>query len=144
MAELDERFPQNTLIQRVYLPGARAAQAIRAGDSTTAIELLKAAAPYERAHLWVIYLRGLAYLELDRADEAAREFRKIDEVQGVWVPVSIRSLAQLGLARALAASGDAAGSRRAYDDLLVSWKDADESFGLHQQAQAEYEALPAS
>ena len=144
MAELDERFPQNTLIQRVYLPGARAAQAMRAGDPNAAIELLKAAAPYERAHLWVIYLRGLAYLELDRADEAAREFRKIDEVQGVWVPVSIRSLAQLGLARALAASGDAAGSRRAYDDLLVSWKDADESFGLHQQAQAEYEALPAS
>jgi serine/threonine protein kinase/tetratricopeptide (TPR) repeat protein len=141
MAELEERFPQDTLIQNVYLPGARAAQAMHAGDPATAVELLKSATPYERAHLWVIYLRGLAYLELDRADEAAVEFRKIDEVQGVWAPVSIRSLAQLGLARALAASGDTAGARRAYDDLLVSWKNADQGFGLHQEAQAEYAAL---
>jgi serine/threonine protein kinase/tetratricopeptide (TPR) repeat protein len=143
MAELDKRFPQNTLIQRVYLPGARAAQAIRAGDSTTAIELLGTATPYERAHLWVIYLRGLAYLDLDRGAEAAQEFRKIDEVQGVWVPVSIRSLAQLGLARALAASGDPAGARLAYDDLFGTWKDADEDFGLYKEARAEYAALPA-
>jgi tetratricopeptide (TPR) repeat protein len=141
MAELEERFPQDTLIQNVYLPGARAAQAMHAGDPATAVELLKSATPYERAHLWVIYLRGLAYLELDRADEATVEFRKIDEVQGVWAPVSIRSLAQLGLARALAASGDTAGARRAYDDLLVSWKNADQGFGLHQEAQAEYAAL---
>jgi tetratricopeptide (TPR) repeat protein len=114
---------------------------LRAGDPTTAVELLKSATPYEQAHLWVIYLRGLAYLELGRADEAAQELRKIDEVQGVWVPVSVRSLAQLGLARALAAGGDTAGARRAYDDLLVSWKDADEGLGLHQLAQAEYAAL---
>ncbi|MEE9562251.1 MAG: hypothetical protein V3W50_04180, partial [Thermoanaerobaculia bacterium] len=141
MAELDERFPQNTLIQNVYLPGARAAQAMRAGDPTTAIELMKSATPYERAHLWVIYLRGLAYLELDRTDEAAEEFRKIDEVQGVWEQVPVRSLAQLGLARALATSGDTAGARRAYDDLLGTWKDADKGFEPYQQAQAEYAAL---
>jgi tetratricopeptide (TPR) repeat protein len=141
IAELDERFPQNTLIQRVALPSARAAQAIRRGDPETAIELLEAAAPYERANLWVIYLRGLAYLELDRADEAVDEFRKIDEVRGIWDQVPVRSLAQLGLARALVMSGDTAGARRAYDDLFVNWKDADEGFEPYSQAQAEYAAL---
>jgi hypothetical protein len=50
-------------------------------------------------------------------------------------------LAQLGLARALAQAGDTAGSRTAYQDLLVLWKDADKGFRLGRQAQAEYLAL---
>jgi len=55
--------------------------------------------------------------------------------------VSIRSLAQLGLARALATDGDTAGARLAYDDLFGAWKNADEGFEPFSQARAEYAAL---
>ncbi|MGB6000240.1 MAG: protein kinase, partial [Thermoanaerobaculia bacterium] len=141
LAKLNERFPQDTLIQNVYLPAARAAQAMRMGDPAAAIEQLAAATPYERAYLWIIYLRGLAYLEQNLTEEAAAEFLKIDEVHGVWETVPVRSLALLGLARAQAMSGETAGARRAYDDLFVTWKNADTGFEPYRLAQTEYSAL---
>ena len=50
--------------------------------------------------------------------------------------------AQLGLARALAASGDADGSRRAYDLLLRWWDRADADMTMAQTARRERDALP--
>ena len=51
------------------------------------------------------------------------------------------ALAHLGLARALAASGDSAGARTAYQDFLTLWKDADPDIPLLKQAKAEYAKL---
>ncbi|TNF76992.1 MAG: serine/threonine protein kinase [Acidobacteria bacterium] len=141
IAELDERFPQSTLIQNVYLPGARAALALQAGDPAASIELLTVISPYERSHPWIIYLRGLAYLAQNLPEEAVRELGKIEEIRGVWDQVPVRSLAQLGLARALAVKGDTAGARRAYEDLFVRWKDAEGDFAPNAQARTEYAAL---
>jgi hypothetical protein len=50
----------------------------------------------------------------------------------------LESLCRLELARALAASGRRDDSRRAYQDLLAAWKDADPELPLLKQARAEY------
>ncbi len=51
------------------------------------------------------------------------------------------AVAHLGLARAYALAGDTARSRRAYQDFLALWKDADPDIPLLQQAKAEYAKL---
>jgi len=38
-------------------------------------------------------------------------------------------------------SGNAAGARRSYEQLLTLWKDADPDLPVYQQARAEYAAL---
>jgi hypothetical protein len=42
-------------------------------------------------------------------------------------------LSRLQLARAVEVSGDTAGARRAYEQFLTSWKDADPDLPVYQQ-----------
>ena len=49
--------------------------------------------------------------------------------------------AQLGLARAAAKGGDLATARKAYQDLLALWKDADADLPSVKAARAEYAAI---
>ncbi len=50
-------------------------------------------------------------------------------------------LAQLGLARAYAFSGDSIKARTAYQDFFALWKDADPDIPVLKQAKAEYAKL---
>jgi hypothetical protein len=60
---------------------------------------------------------------------------------GLWPLSFYYPLAQLGLARALAAQHDAAGARTAYQDFFASWKDADPDIPILKEAKAEYAKL---
>ncbi len=51
------------------------------------------------------------------------------------------ALARLGLARAYALQGDTAKARRAYQDFLILWKDADPDIPILREAKAEYTKL---
>ena len=51
------------------------------------------------------------------------------------------ALAELGLARALAVSGDSAGARAAYESFLSTWKDADPGVAILKESKAEYAKL---
>ena len=51
-------------------------------------------------------------------------------------------MARLHLARALALSGDTVKAKRAYDDLLTLWKNADAKIPMVEQARTEYARLP--
>jgi hypothetical protein len=51
------------------------------------------------------------------------------------------ALAQLGAARASAASGDAGAARTAYQDFFALWKDADPDIPILKTAKAEYAKL---
>jgi len=51
-------------------------------------------------------------------------------------------LSHLGLARAAAMSGDTAEAKKAYQDFLALWKDADPDLAPLIQARKEYAALP--
>ncbi|HXP85849.1 MAG TPA: hypothetical protein VN841_14090 [Bryobacteraceae bacterium] len=88
----------------------------------------------------MLYRRGLADLRAGKGTEAAEEFQKILDHKGRnWGPYY--SLAYLGLARASALTGDTAKAKRAYQDFLALWKDADKDLPLLSQANQELAAL---
>jgi serine/threonine protein kinase/tetratricopeptide (TPR) repeat protein len=135
---LNKRHPVDTLEQELEIPQIRAAIEIQRGSPTAAIEALHSAERFERTHIGPTYLRALAYLRLKSGKEAATEFQKVIERKGV-VPLDIEhSLALLGLARAYALAGDAGASRKAYQDFLALWKDADADVPLLVAAKSEY------
>jgi tetratricopeptide (TPR) repeat protein len=136
------RFPKDTLVNAVYLPFLRAGLELHRGDSTRAIEALQAATPYERAYWQVLFLRGQAYLKAGQGSEAAAQFQRMMEYRGgLLVNHPWQALAHLYLGRAWARAGDKEKSRRAYQDFLALWKDADPDIPILQQAKAEYAKL---
>ncbi len=148
-SDLANRFPEDTIVQSNYLPTIRTAMALQAGNATKAIEALAPAAPYELGSpaqtlsfaLYLVYLRGEAYLVSRQSSSAAAEFHKILDHYGVVGNEPIGSLAHLGLARAHAISADTAKAKIAYQDFLALWKDADPDIPILKQAKTEYAKL---
>ena len=70
-----------------------------------------------------------------------KEFQKILDRRGQFDTSPIFPLAQLGLARAAALTGDTTKSRRAYQDFFALWKDADADIPILMEAKKEYEKL---
>jgi DNA-binding winged helix-turn-helix (wHTH) protein/predicted Zn-dependent protease len=149
---LAKQFPEDTVVQFNYLPTLRSRVALDRNDSSKAIEVLQAAAPYELGEegqgavalsLYPVYLRGQAYLASRKGSEAAFEFQKILEHRGVVVGEPIGALAYLQIARACATQGDTVKARAAYKDFLSLWKDADPDIPILFAAKSEYAKLPS-
>jgi serine/threonine protein kinase/tetratricopeptide (TPR) repeat protein len=140
--ELDKRWPIDTLLHTTSLPIIRAQLELNRGNGAAAITLLDPPRKYDVfGDFWPQYLRGLAYLKVNNGAQAQSEFQTILAHRG-WYPVSpLYPLAQLGYARAAAMRGDAAGARKAYQDFLILWKDADASLPAVVAARAEYDKL---
>lgn len=142
-AELAERYPQNTLINFVWLPILRAASALHSGQAAAAIEYLRPVERYEiGAAFWPEYLRGLAYLQLRSGNEAAAEFRKITEHRSRNPLSPLWPLAHAGLARAMALTGNTAESKKASEAFFALWKDADADLPVLKDARQEATKLP--
>jgi tetratricopeptide (TPR) repeat protein len=148
--DLAKRFPEDTIVKFEYLPMIHAAARQGGGSSANkAIEVLAPAAPYELGTivqnlgfaLYPVYLRGEAYVAARQGGAAAAEFQKILDHPGVVVNEPIAALARLGLARAYALSGDTIKVKRAYQDFLGLWKDADPDIPILKEAKAEYAKL---
>ncbi|MGH9861810.1 MAG: tetratricopeptide repeat protein, partial [Candidatus Acidiferrales bacterium] len=139
--EVARRFPTNTILQNVQVPSLRAAIELERRNPERALELLERVRPYELAFPPAIYLRGRAYLEAGKGAEAAAEFDKILKHRGIDPVGLLTPLAQLGVARAYNQAGKSAEARKAYQDFLALWKDADSDLPLLQQAKAEYAKL---
>jgi serine/threonine protein kinase/Tfp pilus assembly protein PilF len=140
--ELTKEYPQFTVINGIWLPTLRAALELARGNSAQALTELQAASRYEAAgEFWPQYIRGQTYLKLGKAAEAAVEFQKILDHRG-YAPMSpLYALAHVGLARAGSLQGDAAKARKAYQDFLALWKDADSDIPILIDAKKEYEKL---
>jgi serine/threonine protein kinase/Flp pilus assembly protein TadD len=140
--EYSKRFPKNTLGKAIWLPTIRATIELRRNNPAHAIDLFEGTKQYEAAaKSWPPYTRGQAYLKLRKGAEAAAEFQKILDARG-WDPIPLLyPLAHLGLARAAALTGDVAGSRKAYQDFLAIWKDADADLPILIEAKKEYAGL---
>jgi serine/threonine protein kinase/tetratricopeptide (TPR) repeat protein len=146
---LSNDFPLDTIVQGYWLPSIRAAIEIDRKDSTTALEILQAAAPYELGQcepfqvgmLYPIYLRGQAYLLARQGKEAAAEFQRIIDHRGIVLNFPLGALARVGLGRAYVLQGDSANARSAYQEFLTLWKDADPDIPILKQAKAEYAKL---
>jgi len=154
--DLDRRFPEDTSVRFNYLPTLRAMAALRSGDRSRAIELLRPAATYEFAQpgisfygvggvafgaMYPTYVRGLSYLALRKATEAAVEFQKILEHPGVVLEDPMGALARLQLARAWTMAGDVGKAKTAYEELLRLWEHADPGIPVVSEARAEYAML---
>ncbi len=148
-AETSKLFPNGTIWNAVQLPETRAAIALKEDQPAKAVELLASASPYERAYPDAAYVRGLAYLGMRQGAEAAAEFKKILDHKGAnWGSTwqhpywgQYYSLSYLGIAHASALAGDTAKAKKAFQDFLTLWKDADPDIPILKQAQAEYAKL---
>ncbi len=143
LAEAGKGRPDDTFLQKVVAPRIAARLQLHQGKAAAAVQTLATTQPYEDGFQFfnTHVLRGQAYLASSDAANAASEFRKFLNRRAL-APFSIYyPLAQLGLARALAAQHDAAGARTAYQDLLAMWKNADPDLPVLKQAKAEYAKL---
>ena len=148
--DLAKRFPQDTLVQLVWLPTIRAQIEVDRKHPAKSIELLEATTPYElgmlsgnapNSCLYPIYVRADAYLSAQQGADAATEFQKILDHRGLLWNCATGALAHLSLARAYALQGDTAKARAAYQDFLTLWKDADPDIPILIAAKAEYAKL---
>jgi serine/threonine protein kinase/tetratricopeptide (TPR) repeat protein len=142
--ELSRSFPTDTFINDIWVPSIRGLIEINRGNAAKAVDLLRAATPYEfgwPARVTPNYVRGLAYLKARQGKEGAEEFQKILDHRGVCGTSPLCTLAHLQLARARLLSGDNAGARTAYQDFFALWKDADPDVPVLKEAKAEYAKL---
>jgi tetratricopeptide (TPR) repeat protein len=150
--DLAKRYPEDTLVNSYWLPSIRATIELIRNNPDKAIEILRAAMPYELGSpnyapvvggtLYPIYVRGQAYVRLKQGTEAAAEFQKILDHRTIVVNFITGALAHLGLARAYALQGDTAKARTAYNDFFTLWKEADSDIPILKEAKAEYAKLP--
>ena len=140
--ELSQQFPTDTIIRSVWIPTTKAAIEWQRDNPQAVVDLLAGAAPYERAFLMVIYLRGQAHLMLSQPEEARAEFQKILDLKGVKPTLPMHNLAHLGLGRARAASGNIQAARQEFETFFALLADADDGLPTHDLARNEYAALP--
>jgi serine/threonine protein kinase/Tfp pilus assembly protein PilF len=138
--EMQKKFPQDSLLNAVSIPLIKAQLELARGNAAQAAQLLESARRYDAyGDFWPQYVRGQAYLKQGNGAQAAAEFKGILDHRG-WYPLSpLYSLAQLQFARASALSGDNATSRKAYQDFLELWKEADASLPFLAEAHQEYD-----
>lgn len=98
---LDRDHPEDTLVQRYWLPCTRAALALDAGDAPAAVRLLEEAeamelgisVPFECGFAIPAWLRGLAHRAAGNTAQAAHEFAKIASRPGLLKNFVIHPLA---------------------------------------------------
>jgi tetratricopeptide (TPR) repeat protein len=141
---ISKKYPEDTTIQKMLLPTARATAANSRKDYAQALEILQPLVQYELGNfdgMNSVYFRGLIYLHMDKPAEAAAEFQRLLDHPGLTSGSPTYALSYLGLARAKAMVGDKAGARTAYQDLFAMWKDADANLPPLVAAKAEYAKL---
>jgi tetratricopeptide (TPR) repeat protein len=153
--EFARRFPLDTIHNSVWLPLVRATLELKRGEGELnrgqaaapdrAIQLLPPSRQYESALSFrPTWIRGLAYLQAKNGALAAAEFQRIIDHRGWEVLSPLWPMAHLGLARAAALQGDVTQAKKAYEDFLHLWKDADVDLPILIEAKREYEKLKVS
>jgi serine/threonine protein kinase/Tfp pilus assembly protein PilF len=140
---LSKKFPEDTLIQDVYLPLAKAFLALAEGRPEEAVVDAKPSKQYDSVFPGS-YVQGLAYLQLHDAAQAVSAFQSAVKLKGGTLTqpgVPFYAPAQLGLARAYAMGGDKANAKKAYQDFFTTWNDADADLPMLVAAKKEFAAL---
>jgi len=145
MNRLLRENPSDTMLRAVDAPLVLAASQLRSGQTDRALRTLEPIQPYEfgwgGAGLLPNYLRGLAYLKLHKAVDAAAEFKAVLDHRGVEPLAPAWEMSRLGLARAYALQGDTIQARTSYEDFFALWKNADSANPVLKEAKGEYARL---
>ncbi len=141
LSALEKRYPEDTLVQEVYVPQSRAWLALKAGDAQQALALLERVRPHDEA-CYAAYLRGLAFLQLKDSQNAIASFQTATRHKGVaYIVGRPYALSYLGLGRAYAMAGDKPEAKKAYDVFFAEWKNADPDLPVIAEAKKEYAQL---
>ena len=134
MEILAER-PKDTMLNHLWIPIAKAAGMLQSQRFDAAVAELEITERFERAGRFLPqYVRGLAYLNSNRRNDAVREFDKILFHRGEAPLSAIYPLARLAKARALA-------DEHEYEKFFELWKEADPDMPALLAARQEYSAL---
>ena len=149
--QLNSEFPSDSLVQNYWLPTIRAESALSKGDAMRALELLRAAEPYELSAvadqyrgggpMLPVLVRARAYLLAKDNQAAIAEFQKMLQHRGLMFNNPEGALGRVGLARAYAFSGNGSMARTTYQEFLGLWKDADPDSPILKEARAQSASL---
>ncbi len=145
--KLNKAYPEDTQVQATYIPTLRALAAMAGNNPQSAVELLEPNRRYEYAisplafnhfygKMYPIYVRGLAYLAMNRGPDAVGEFRRLLDHPGLYAGDPVESAARFQLARAWLLTGNKEEAQRANQELLRIWKDASPTLPLLREAKA--------
>jgi tetratricopeptide (TPR) repeat protein len=131
MKEAAAKAPLDTLLNSAVLASARAAIQLEEHNPEAAIQSLEETRPFdfcEQMGLAPAYYRGLAFLQGNRPQQAAKEFQRVIDHRAI-APTSLYvALSQLELGRAFQLTGDREDATRLFHNLGDIWKDADPDF----------------
>ena len=146
--DLHDRFPEDTVVNRIYLPVLSAVLAMDKGDANQAVEDLQVATTGEMAmvgdgsamlgNVHSPYIRGEALFRAGSVNEGIAEFQKIVDHPGIRFTDPIGSLAHLQISRGYRLGGDGNKARTEYEMLLKRWADADPDLPILKEAQSEF------
>ncbi len=136
--QLQQDYPQSFAVRGFDVADITAAVALHALDPQKALDVLKPARQYDLISL-TPYLRGRAHV-LSHPDIQVGivDFQTVLSHRGVPFIVGnvVYPVAEMGVARAFAQTGDVNNSGQAYRHFLQLWKDADPNQPLLTEAKA--------
>ncbi len=140
--ELEEEYPNDTMVNQVWLPEIKAVIELRKDNAQAALDLLEPTRRYESAAVFSPQtIRTMAYLKLGQGAQAAAEARRILDHRGQGTLSLLWPLAHLSLARASALQGDPTQARKSYQDFFTLWKDADQDLPVLIEARRELDSI---
>jgi eukaryotic-like serine/threonine-protein kinase len=147
VAQLGRDYPADTIVQQVFLPSIAGLTALEKKQPQAALDGLAGHEAYDLVSL-APYERGLAELQLNHPLQAVANFQIVLSNRDAFLASGTITqqasltlcvaLSELGEARAYAAAGDKAAAKKAYENFLNDWKDADP--GLQQVGEARRDA----
>ena len=143
-ADLQRDNPTYTMLNVLWLPTIKAANALAQGNSDQALADLETVAPYEMSNnlnMLPAYIRGQAYLLAHDGAAAVAEFEKLLEHPGIVNNCVQGTLVRLQIGRAYAMQGDLTKARAEYKDFFTAWKGADARIPILRRAKLEYARL---
>ena len=135
--ELQDGFPQSFAVTGFYLADLQAAIALHESDPQAALDALKPARQFDLISL-TPYLRGRAHVALRQVQIGIVDYQTVLAHRGVMFLAGsdVYPVAEIGVARAFADTGDLGNSAQAYRHFLELWKSADPGQPLLAEARA--------
>ncbi len=135
LSELTSSFPQSSAVQDQYSPELKAVIQWKRGNAQAGLQTLLNTRQADMSS-FTPYLRGLIHLRSGQSRDAVTDFELLLQHSGSTVLVlpMMYPLAQLGLARAYAASGDHGNSASAYAAFLTIYSQAAPNSALATEA----------